>query len=183
MSHKHFYLCLVCLTALNIFLLYTNVQRQNEINTLRSVQSIKPTTTSSAPSLSKDATLIHPDIALQTEGLTVSVIVPQNSCSSCLDFEVPNINKLYNQHSEEVQVYILGQNERFLAPYGFKHTARVIDPMQPVFKNQEFDFMNPVAVVSDAEGTIHNFYAAEVGNKEKSDRFYARMDRFLNAID
>lgn len=170
---------IVCLVGLNVFLLYTNIQRQNEINNLRSVHS--KATTASAPTLSKDASLIHPDIILNPTGLTFSIIVPQNSCSSCLEFEVPNLKELHKKHSKQVQVYVLGQNERFLFPYGFTSQVPVVDPMKPVF-DHEFDFMNPVAVVTDSAGTIYDFYVAEVGNVEKSDQFYKKMDRFLNAI-
>lgn len=179
MKLKSINIFIACLLGLNVFLLYTNIQRQNEINNLRSVQS--KVTTASAVTLSKDASLIHPDIILNRTGLTFSIIVPQNSCSSCLEFEVPNINELYQEYPEQVQVYVLGQNERFLFPYGFTNQVPVIDPMKPVF-DHEFDFMNPVAVVTDSDGIIHNFYAAEVGNAEKSDRFYKKMDRFLNAV-
>lgn len=153
------------------------MQRQNTINGLRSAK----TTNVSTPTLSEDATLTHSDITLNPKGFTVSIIVPQSSCSSCLEYEAPNINELYKKHPEQVRVYILGQNARLLSPYGFEYSARAIDPRNRVF-DSEFDFMNPVAVVTGPEGTIHNFYAAEVGNIEKSNRFYARMDRFLNAV-
>lgn len=179
MKLKLVYIFLVCLAGLNLFLLYTNVQRQNEINNLRSSNS--KTTAASTPILSKEATLIHPDIALKPDGLSFSIIVPQNSCSSCLEFEVPNINDLYREYPDQVQLYILGQDEQFLSPYGFTHTSQVIDPMKPVF-DHEFDFVNPVAVITDSEGIIHKFYAAEVGNVEKSDRFYKRIESFFNAI-
>lgn len=180
MMNKYLYITMfLLLLTMNVFLLYTNIERQNEINVLNAQK--KSFDQRSLVGLGEIDSLKHSEVQFKGAGFFLSIFIPPASCSSCLEFEVPNINNLYDEHSEKVEVYILGQNDKFLNTYGFTHNVMVINPMEPVF-DEEFNFMNPVAVLTDSLGVVHDFYVAEVGNVKASDRFYKRMDSFFNAI-
>jgi|SRR5690554_2413074 len=177
MKSIYFYiLSIVLLLSMNIFLMYSNIKAKETLKTFIANSEL----IIHNKSLSGQK-LIHPDIDLNKKGLTLSILVPNTSCSSCLEFEVPNMNELYEKYKSQVKVYILGQNSNYLKSYGFKYPVKVIDRVDPIF-DMDYEFSNPIALLTSSNGYIYDDYVAEVGNSIKSFDFYNRMSSFLNEI-
>lgn len=171
------------LLTCNVFLLYTNIDRQNEINALATVQNVEPETTmlSAGEILDQNTKIVHPEVALPKTGVSLVVFFTIRSCSSCLEYEVPNLNSFYNQFPENTEAYLITGGKPFLEKYGATFDAKIISPADSVF-NASIPVDNSVAAVVDSSGTVQSIYLSEVGNKPKSDRFYERMNTFFNSL-
>lgn len=110
-----FSIVIFVLLACNIFLLYTNIDRQNEINALVAAQNVEPETTITAGEiLAQNTKVIHPEVILPNTGVSLVVFFTIRSCSSCLEYEVPNLNTFYEQFSENTEAYLITGGKPFL---------------------------------------------------------------------
>lgn len=171
---------LICvLILLNLFLLYSNTMFKKEIFTIKQAQE------QNFPILNYDLSstisIIHPDVVLREQTLTLSIFIPDNSCYNCLEFEVLNINEIYTKNKSSMNVYILG-DEDFIKEYNPKFIYKTLNKNAAIF-DRDLPFSNPLAALSDSQGKVYDFYIAEVNKHGKSDNFYQRMSDFLKVID
>lgn len=171
------------LAACNVFLLYTNAQWQNQINDLATQNYEQETAALTAGDIiSQNAKVIHPQVNLPDSGLALLVFFSIQSCSSCLEYEVPNFNTFYNRFPEHAQAYLVTGGKPFLERYGAEFESTIISPSDSVF-NVDLQIGNPVGVVVDAGGTIQSVYLSDVGKQTKSEHFYKRMVGLFSSLN
>ncbi len=186
MKKIYFIIVIALLAGLNIFLLYTNLQRQNIINELKAVQLRAQNENVESENIkqfiSKDVRLTQPEVALPDVGPELYVFFTIRSCGNCLRYEIPNLNEFYKKYPEKTNVYLLTKGGRFLKEdYGAIFPVTIIDPAKPIF-NVTVNFSNPIAVLVDPSGTVYTIYYSQVGNKTKCNLFYNNMNQLFQVI-
>ena len=165
------------LIVLNIFLLYSNVDRQNQIDLLKSGFSNQDRT----GEILNATTISHSGVELTPRKISLLVFFPDISCSSCMEYEVRNLNSMYKKFYSHIQVYVIGRDSTLLDRYGSEFPVSLIHSSESVF-DADIQFVNPFVVLTDPEGNLHTFYLSEADNYEKSNRFWQRMEVFFKAI-
>lgn len=163
---------IIALVGINIFAMYTNVERQNEINSLKSEinQNIFRL------NLLKDGEVKHSGVVRNESRLSkLFVFIPQSSCGSCLDYEIPNLNEFYESYGERTEVYLVGNQTSVLENYGAEFDYKIIDPSENIF-NYNLTFLNPIIVLVNGNNEMIYLYLSDVNGEEKSNSFYNKMD-------
>lgn len=162
----------------NFFLLYSNVKLKEDLH------SVKKAQIQNYPILNYDLSstisITNEEVILGDKGLFLSIFIPENSCISCLDFEIPNINKIYKNYPGVVRIYLVGA-DKILKDFNTDFKYRVLSYDDSLF-DEEIIFSNPLAVLSDGEGKIYDFYLAEINKPSKSYNYYQRMNSFLEVM-
>ena len=120
-------------------------------------------------------TFIHPQIALPQNQSTLVVLFADKGCSTCYEYEIPNLNNLYHQFSSNIQVYYVGNNSMYLDNASPEFTYLQISPYLPLL-DIEFELTNTTIFLIDENSLIQQVYRAEIGNRSKSNNFYLRMN-------
>jgi len=124
--------------------------------------------------------MIHPEIIKKVKDISVTILIPDGSCISCLEFEIPNISKLYESFPDLVTVYTFGDSEVFKgSEFSFKSES--IDSKKKLF-DRELEYSNPIVALTNHKGEVIQFYIAEIGRSVKSDNFYERLGLLLGGI-
>ncbi|MEX0779013.1 MAG: hypothetical protein WD491_08990 [Balneolales bacterium] len=175
-------IAILCVSIFNIFLLYTNADYRKHIEQLYSqVQFQEALEYQSYSSVVNNARITHSGIKLRDSGMSLLVFFTDRGCPSCIESEILNLQDFYNKHPQNIQAYLLSSNESFTSLYEVNFPLKVINPNETIL-DEELNFDNPVAILTDSNGMVQNIYVAEVGNKEKSSNFYKRMTSFFNSI-
>ncbi|MTI88518.1 MAG: hypothetical protein FH748_11170 [Balneolaceae bacterium] len=173
------YIFMCSLVFANFFLLYSNVKIKKNLSILKEDQ------VKNYPFLNYDlsstVSIIHPDVILKEEGVSLSIFIPENSCASCLEFEIPNINEFYIKNSERTEIYIIGKNN-VIDDFNTDFQYNIISNDQAIF-DKKISFSNPLAVLLDSKGKVYDFYIAETNKSGKSYNFYQRMDSFFKEVN
>lgn len=121
-------------------------------------------------------------IKLPDSGLALSIFFSEEGCRFCVEHEIQNLNKFYDLYTKYVHVYLLGYNKSYLHRlFGATFPYVVITPGKPIF-NTKFILTNPVAVLTDSIGMVHQMYLTEKGKQQKSDQFYHRMRLLFSSL-
>lgn len=179
----------VILTLLNVWLLYANNARQIEMENLirskneTSLSNSDPENWGFEQAGNETAKIVHPEVELPEKDLSMSVFFTDSGCGYCVDHEVALLNDFYNKFESEFNVYLLSHNESFLERlHGAEFPYSVIDPEKKLV-DHDFDFSNPVAIISDSNGIVQIIHIAEKDNKEKSNHFYTRVGSLLLSLN
>jgi len=177
------------LLFLNLWLLYTNMERQEQIEFLNAeVQKLNLENEQSTKSWSFEAVgenparLIHPGVPQAEQSVSLSVFFTDKGCSYCVEYEVQIINKLYEKYKNKLRIYLLSHNDTFLKRlYDAEFPYKNIDPEKKLLDN-DFDFSNPIALVTDENRLVQLIHIAEQDNEEKSHLFYTRISSLLESL-
>jgi hypothetical protein len=162
------------LIVLNIWLLFNNHQKDEKIEELYLTSSQTKWRYETV-----DSTLLHisnDEITVGNTSLSLIVFFSDQGCQSCIKDEVNLLNEKHSSYEDLTKVYLLSKKApTYLSRmFGATFDYQVIDPKEAVF-DIDFEFVNPVAVLTDSTGLVHRIHKAEVGNKKKSEEFYKQM--------
>jgi hypothetical protein len=90
-------------------------------------------------------------------------------------------NKFYEDNEDFLSVYFIGDDRAYVKDFEFSFSVSLINSNVPIF-NHDFSFQNPVAVLIDRTGTVHNINIAEQDNALKSRNFYHRMNSLFSSL-
>lgn len=169
---------IVAIVLLNIFLLYTNIQRQNRVNILTGQlavceqQSIRHTQTS---------TVIQIPVSLINHENSLSLITffTERGCSPCVIEEIIHLNEIYPRYEQLIDIYLIGGSSGYLTQLGAAFAYRNVEDI-PDFGNIHID--NPVSFLIDRNNTIQLIHKAEIGNPEKSRLFFERVESIFESV-
>lgn len=189
MKSKELVIVTLILLGFNIWLLYTNDKRQEQIDLLNSqIQSLNTVTKANSTDWGIEqegntiARIIHPEVHLNTEGTTLSIYFTDQGCSFCIENEVENLNKLWKKYPQKIKIFLMSYNKFFLKRlYGAVFSYKVIAPEEKLLDNN-FSFANPIAILSDENNIVQLLHIAEKDNEVKSDKFYQRMNSLLESL-
>lgn len=120
----------------------------------------------------------HPQITLPQNQSTLVVIFTDKGCTTCYEYEIPNLNNLYRHYSSNIQVYYVGNNSMYLDNASPEFSYLQISPNYPLL-DIEFKLTNTTIFLVDKNSLIQQVYRAEIGNRSKSNSFYHRMNSFF----
>jgi len=116
---------IVAIVLLNIFLLYTNIQRQNRVNILSGQlaacgqQSIHHTQTN---------TDIQIPVSLITNKKPLSLVTffTERGCSPCVIEEIKLLNEMFSRYQQLIDIYLVSGSSGYLTQLGaaFKYGNR-----------------------------------------------------------
>lgn len=177
---KYLYFIIPILFLLNLFLLHTNVERQDTINALNAQlifheDKMQTHVAKFSP--------VPGAIELPASGLYLVIVFTDQGCVSCLSYEIPNAEKFINSFGSNSLVYLVSHNwnTEYLNRHGAGFSYTAIESHGQLIET-DYAFINTAAFIVDASGIIHDVYLAETGNREKSERFYQRMNSLFNSI-
>ncbi len=171
-------LIFVTLISLNIFILYTNIQRQNRVNILTGQltaceqQSIRQTQTS---------TVIQIPVNLINHENSLSLITffTERGCSPCVIEEIELLNEMYSRYEQLIDIYLVNGSSGYLTQLGAAFKYRYIEEI-PGFLN--IPIGNPVSLLVDRNNTIQLIHKTETGNPEKSRIFFERVESLFESV-
>ncbi|MTI88316.1 MAG: hypothetical protein FH748_10140 [Balneolaceae bacterium] len=189
MKDKTFVLIIILLGLLNVWSLYTNNQRQAQIDSYKSqIQKMSLFGKGTNPDWGFEkvgktpAKIVAPEVDIKKEGLTISIFFTDRGCLTCVENEVKNINQLFQDHTSKLNVYLMSHNKSYLSRlFGAKFVYKNLDPEVKVLDN-DFDFGNPVVLITDVNGLVHRIHIGEKENVKKSDQFYKELDSLLSSL-
>mgnify|MGYP003565251188 CR=1 FL=1 len=180
MNKATFLTVTIALVLLNIFLMITNVERQNEVESL--LDFIEQNHKNLDEFIIEGGRVTHPEIDYDNDSdFTLLIFIPEKSCPDCLIYEIPNLNSFHKEYTEHVDVFVIGNNKEFLNQYEAEFSALLLET-NSVITEPQMDHLNPYAYLVDSKGNIQSMYYAEVGNERKSKLFYQRMGDFIETI-
>lgn len=169
---------IILLILLNLFMLYTNVRRQNRVGIL--TQRLSECEQNSGLSLSQWRTMRLPDYLITKDRkLSLITFFSDGGCAPCVLMEVEFLNNLYLQHDPFMNIYLIGDNRRNPTLFGANFEYEVI-AAEPELDKLHID--NPVSVLIDRNRTIQFIHRAEIGNGEKSKAFYNRVRSLFESV-
>lgn len=161
------YLLFIVLILTNIYILNDNIRLKSKISSLEELYVVNNPIT--MYDMVSTISILHSEVKMESEDILLSIFIPENSCTSCLEFEIPNISNLYSKFPEKVNVYVI-EGSHILDGFVFDFTPNQIRDEEVIF-DQEIEFSNPLAVLSNNEGEVLRFYIAEISRPNKSYNF------------
>jgi len=165
------------LVAFNLVLLYLNTNLQNRIKNVE----LQANSWGFEKTGDSVARLIHPQVQLPETGLSLIVLITDEGCITCMENEVRNLNDFHEKFRDRLKVYSFSRDTSYFEQFPVYFTLELIDPDRPVLDN-EFDFNNPVALVTDNNGMVQTIQVAEVGKAGKRNEFYKRMTSLFKSV-
>ncbi len=174
----YYFAILFLLSLLNLFLLYTNVERQNAINALNSQLIYYEDYVHRNEA---EFSIINEALQFPDKNLFLITLFTDRGCASCLNYEIPNAETFSSAFNDRHRVFLVSDDDIFLKHRGVGFAYSVFDTYDHIL-NTEFTFSGTAAFLVDGNGVIHDVYIAEIGNQEKSDQFYSRMHSLFNSV-
>ncbi len=159
MSIKFVHYLIFILFLLNLFLLHTNIERQNTINALNAQLHFHEEyiqTNEAEFSLSAES------IELPKSGLYLVIVFTDRGCISCLSYEIFNAEEFINTFGSSSLVYLVSHNRNteYLSRHGAGFSYTSIES-QGQHIETDYAYNDTVAFIVDASGNIHDVYFAE----------------------
>lgn len=177
------YAVISILVAMNIFLLFNgNKVKENYIKLYEEYSEISNNLTTESTNVVENGSIVHPEVNFveADSGIFLAIFIPQNSCPDCLDYEITNLNQFYTNHEKNVKVYLVARDSltEKNSNYNIDFTYDIINPTAKLF-SVKVPVSNPIAILTDESGTIYSAYFSEIGNEDKSNKFYEKMRKFF----
>jgi len=164
--------------VLNIFLLYTNIQRQNRVNILEGQLTKCEQQIISTTQTNEDIQL--PVSLINNENtLSLITIFTERGCSPCIIEEIKLLNDMYSEYEQFINIYLIRGSRGYLTRMGAMFRYENLTTM-PNLLNIHID--NPVSFLVDRNNTVQLIHKAETGNPEKSRRFFERVESLFESV-
>lgn len=173
---------IIILAGFNIVLLFQINNLQNRVESLNSLVETQENQLSIVRQAQNIDTLSDDFLKLRDSGISLLVFFPTSSCSSCLIYEVRNFNNFYSKYQTRARAYLLGSDRSVLERAGAEFLFQSIAIKKFVLQTG-INHTNPIALLVDSNGMVHDTYLAEVGNETKSTRFYQRMTSLFGSME
>jgi hypothetical protein len=169
---------LVTVGLLNVFLLYTNTQRQSRVNILTNQLTACEQQTTHA---SHTGTHIKLPASFINPGYTLSLITifPEQGCSICIREEIRLLNELHIRYDPYFYIYILNEYIGDLKNMGATFPYEELGEVPHV---EELTIDNPVTLIVDRNNTVQLIHKAETGNLKKSQLFFERVESLFESV-
>lgn len=186
MKKKTFYTAIITLCLLNIWLLYINEQLVKSVNVsqIQPNMNIKSTYSNDwgyeqfGESIGK---IVHPDIP-ELNDIKLIALFTDIGCQFTVEHDVVLLNNLYKKYPDKIKIYLLSNNESFLKRlFNAKFPYEIIDINHKVLNNN-FDFINPVSIISGNKSIVQILHISEKDNEMKSNMFFEKMDALLSSL-
>lgn len=178
MTNKTLVGIITIFVGLNVVLLYFNIDLQNKIENAAAESS----SWGFEQAGESTARIMHPEVSTPDSSLSLMVFLTDKGCMSCVENEVRNLNEFHKKFNEHLQVYILAPDTAYLEQLYVTFPVKPINPEEAVL-DREFNFMNPVALVTDANGMVQMINVSEVGKPGKQNSFYERTSSLFQSVE
>jgi len=169
---------IIGIILLNIFLLYTNIQRQNRVNILSgqltSCEQRNIYQTQANPEIQLPLSLIKNE-----NTFSLITLFSIQGCSPCVIEEIRLLNEIYFRYARLMDIYLLSDSGGYLANRGAMFHYEKLTSI-PELQNIHFD--NPVSFLVDRNNTVQLIHKAETGNPEKSRMFFKRVESLFESV-
>lgn len=169
---------LILLGGLNVLLLFVNSDLRSKVNVIVT----KEQQWGYEQIGRGNAKIAHPDVSLADAGLSLLVFITDYGCRSCMENEIRNLNTFYKKYEEYTRVYIMSSDKSNMKQFNITFPIKQIDPTGDILDNK-FKFANPVALLVDANGMVHDIAIAESGRPEIRNQFYQRLASLFESIE
>lgn len=178
MNNKKIIGVIIVLICLNIFLLYLNMDLQTQVENIT-----KESTSWEFEDVGKSmARITHTDVSDSSDSLFLMIFLTDKGCMSSVVNEIRNINEFQKKFKNNLQVYVMAEDTSYFEQFYISFPIKQISSKESLL-NHEFDFVNPVAMVVDGNGIIHEISMSEVGEPQKRNLFYSRMNSLFESIE
>lgn len=168
---------LVILSVFDILLLYGNYNKKEQIKDLRSIiKSIRNTSL-----VQENISISNSNIEWPDSELALVILLPEQSCSSCIRSEIYYVENFIDKYDEFARVYSISNKKNYLERFDVNFSYKNISFSESIF-NTEIRFSNPIAILVDSTGMVQIFHQAEIGNSEKSHNFYTRIASLFSSL-
>lgn len=169
---------IILLILLNLFMLYTNIKRHNQLNIL--TKQLMECEQNSRLSSSKWKKPRLPEYLIRGNSkLLLITFFSDGGCAPCIREEIEFINELYTKYNSFINIYLIGDNNINLTSFGANFDYEVIAEQGELYKLR---VENPVSILIDRNRTIQFIHYAEPGNSEKSRSFYNRVRSLFESV-
>lgn len=169
---------IITIILLNLFLLYTNIQRQNRINILTN-QLTACEQQSVRSSKYYDQVHIPGNLVNNKNTLSLITLFSEQGYSPCVIEEIRLLNEIYFRYARLMDIYLLSDSGGYLANRGAMFHYEKLTSI-PELQNIHVD--NPVSFLVDRNNTIQLIHKAETGNPEKSRMFFKRVESLFESV-
>ncbi len=175
---KTSYFVITVLLIFNIFMLYQNLQRENRVGIL-SHQLADCERSTGNPAMNTASVHLPGDLFSSDNTLSLVTLFTDRGCSPCVIDEIGLINNLYEKYNQYMNMYLLDGHERYLLNLGAQFRYEVIESTPEL---DDLRISNPVSLLIDHNGTVHQIHYAEIGNAEKSSLFFLKVSSLFEAV-
>ncbi len=173
---KHIIILLIIL--LNIFLLYTNIQRQNRVNILTN-QLTACEQQSVRSSKFFDEVQLPGNLVNNKNTLSLITFFSEQGCSPCVVEEIRFLNDLYIKYQPFIDIYLTDGSDNYLNRFGAAFEYRTVEQVQDL---ADLNVDNPVSLLIDRNNTVQMMHKSETGNPEKSRLFFERVRSLFEIV-
>lgn len=177
MENKKIIAVIALLVGLNVLLLYLNMDLQTKVEDME----IENASWGFEQAGESTARISHSAVSTPDSSLSLMVFLTDKGCMSCVENEVRNLNEFHKKFNNHLQVYIIAPDTTYLEQLYVTFPVKPIDRDEAVL-DREFNFMNPGALVTDANGMVQAINVSEVGKPGKQNRFYERMASLFQSV-
>lgn len=169
-----YYIWIIFLVLLNIFLLFRNYQKNTKINELEVLNS----SFESSSILDKKEIFYKNKI---NDPVQLVVLIPENSCISCLLYDLDFINLFNSNYPKNLSVYHI-ENKKGHYPIrnldtNFEYTF--IDSAGVIFdtkKNLDLNIEKPTYLVIDQSRMIQTLHVSNIFKLKNTDKFFEQIN-------
>lgn len=171
---------IIILIGLNIFLVYSNITKQNEIRSM----IVKESQTEISSTYKKALFLLETEDTLSlSTNIALLIFITDRSCIACIKTEINFINKIWDNFSDQMSIIYVGSEQSdVLKQFDINFDYKIIKSYKNFF-NREINIENPTSFLVLNKKTVFDVHIAEQGSSKKSELFFNRMEVFLKAYN
>lgn len=119
------------------------------------------------------------NLYVSNKELNIVAIFPPEFCSSCLGYEVPNLNKIHSNFKDHLKVFHFGEDDYLFQRYGAEFEVNLLNNFDELIVDP-VSLGGVVIYIVDSSGKVFQVYEGIVGNANMSDEFTLYVNRLLD---
>ncbi len=171
-------LVILLIVMLNLFLLYTNIQRQNRVNILTNQLNVCEQQ-SIRSSQFYDEVQLPGNLINNKHTLSLITFFSEQGCSPCVVEEIRFLNDLYVKYQSFIDIYLTDGSDNYLNRLGAAFEYRTVEHVLDLV---DLNVDNPVSLLIDRNNTVQMVHKAETGNPETSRFFFERVRSLFEIV-
>lgn len=165
------------LIIMNIFLVYSNIERHIYIKELMEVLfKLSYNTTEAEGQLP----LPLAELDFSQKKLNLIVVFSDEGCESCIFEYATVLTKIYSENKDFISVFYTGQKEDFFAKYHLKIPYKKAN--SSVFQNNKIRTTQPFSILYDEKWNVILANVAEMGKPEAGEKYFKNVGYLLSLI-
>ncbi len=178
MASKTSYILIAVLIIFNIFMLYQNVQRENKVGILNNQLAACEQNTGN-PAMHTSSIRLPDELISPDNTLSLVTFFTDRGCAPCVIDEIGFINNMLEKYNPYMNMYLVDGHERYLVNLGAQFRYEIIGTIPEL---DDLHISNPVSLLIDRNGTVHHIHYADIGNAEKSRRFFENVRSLFESV-